>query len=142
MKTQALLLLIPFSVFLTETVSFIPAMQESCAIVAVKKNSCTQTKEQGQCHKKPWRYSCSKMTKHKDCSDKKGNNKKPCGKKCTDNPDCSTCPVCYSFIFQPQYQWQAQPFIFKNHYSLPVTGNTSSYTPDVWKPPNGFLYSS
>jgi hypothetical protein len=124
MRTRALILLIPFVVFLTETASFIPAMKESCAMVAVEKSSC--------CMKK--------MTAKAGCRNKNSGSKESPAKPCADNPDCTTCPVCYIFIFQPQYEWQAKAFAYKKNYSLLTESYISSYTADMWKPPNGFFY--
>ncbi len=122
MRTQALILIFPFAVFLIETASFIPAMKDACTIVAAKKTSCCmKTKAADQCH------------------NKKAADKKDPDNKCTNNPDCTTCPVCYTFIFQPQYEWPAQQFIFTKKYSLLNTSYISSYTSNVWKPPNGFF---
>ncbi|MEO6540867.1 MAG: hypothetical protein ABIN74_07765 [Ferruginibacter sp.] len=122
MRTRALILLIPFVVFLTETASFIPAMEESCAMVAVEQSSC-----------------CMKEIPADGPCEDAGNKESPC-KPCEDNPDCSTCPVCYIFIFQPQFEWHAKAFVFKKNYNLLTASYISSYTTDVWKPPNGFFY--
>ncbi len=100
-----------------------------------------KAKKQEQCQGKKAESSCTKKIKQDKCMDKKEDNKKSSENKCDDNPDCTTCPVCYTFIFQPQYELPAQQFLFKKSYSLLTTGYISSYTPDVWKPPNGFLYS-
>jgi len=124
MRTKALILLIPFVVFLTETASFTPVMAESCAAVTAKQSSCCikEIQEEEQC---PVKRSCSKEYPAKDCED---------------DPGCTTCPVCYTFIFQSQFEWQPIVFTFTKNYSLLTTGHTSSYTVDVWKPPNGFFY--
>lgn len=122
MRTKALILFFPFAVFLTETASFIPAMKDACTIVTAKKSSCTKMEKQNKCHKQ-----------------KKAENKDTPGKNCENNPDCSTCPVCYTFIFQPQYEWAAGHFILKKGYSLFNTDLISFYFPDAWKPPNVFV---
>jgi hypothetical protein len=125
MKIQALILVFPFAVFLTETASFTPAMKAACEAVTAKKSSCPKMQEPGKCQTK-----------------KENGKKKPSGKTCNDTPDCSTCPVCYTFIFQPQFEWPAEQAICKKKFSLLNTGNLFSYSPDVWKPPNGPVYSS
>ena len=123
MKIQSLILLIPFSVFLIETASFLPALQDACTIVSAGENSCCMMNG-GQ--------------DEEQCAGKTEENKETGSKDCTDNPDCTTCPVCYTFIFQPQYEWYAQPFLFTKHYGLLNTSYSSSYTANVWKPPNQF----
>ena len=125
MRTQAIILIFPFAVFLTETVSFVPAMKDECAIVAAKKSNC-----------------CMKTKKPDQCHNKKATDKKTSDNKCNNNPDCTTCPVCYTFIFQPQYKWAAEQFYFKKNYELLNASYISSYTPNVWKPPNGCFYYS
>ncbi|MEO7307944.1 MAG: hypothetical protein ABIR78_15180 [Ferruginibacter sp.] len=124
MRTRALILLIPFVVFLTETASFIPAMEESCAMIAAEQSSC--------CMKE--------MNNEGQCGDKKTGNKENSENTCGDNADCTTCPVCYTFIFQPQYEWHAKAFVHKKTYSLLTANYISNYTTDAWKPPNGFFY--
>ncbi|HMK05560.1 MAG TPA: hypothetical protein VK489_15270 [Ferruginibacter sp.] len=120
MRTAALILFFPFTVFMTETASFIPAMADQCALVATEESSC--------CMKTDDQASCTKDTEEMP-------------EDCTDNPDCSTCPVCYTFTFQPRYEWSAPPLLIKKDYSLGTTGYSSSYTANVWKPPNGFPWS-
>jgi hypothetical protein len=121
MRIQALILLIPFSVFLIETASFLPAMEDACTIVSAEENSCCMMNG-GQ--------------DEEQCSGKTEENKETGNKDCTDNPDCTSCPVCYTFIFQPQYEWYAQQFLFTKHYRLVTASYSSSYTVNVWKPPN------
>ncbi|MEO6252585.1 MAG: hypothetical protein ABIO79_04735 [Ferruginibacter sp.] len=125
MRTRALILLIPFVVFLTETASFTPAMEESCEVVAAEQSSCCMKQE---------------IQEEEACPAKRSGNKEDTGKGCADNSDCTTCPVCYTFIVQSQLEWEPTVFTFKKNYSLLTTGHTSSYTTDVWKPPNGFFY--
>lgn len=127
MRIQALILVFPFAVFLTETVSFVPALEDACTMVSAEKSSCCMKVETPDIE---------------ECGSKTGDNKNTADNNCTDNPDCKTCPVCYTFIFQPQYEWRATAFCFKKNYSSLATGYISSYTTDVWKPPNGFFYSS
>lgn len=121
MRIKALILFFPFAVFLTETASFIPAMKEACTIVAAKKSSCSKIESLEKCNKQ-----------------KEAENNDSPEKKCEDSPDCKTCPVCYTFIFQPQYEWAAGHFILMRSYNLHNTDFTSFYYPDAWKPPNVF----
>jgi hypothetical protein len=123
MKIRALILFFPFTVFLAET-AFMPAASNTCK----KENiSCRQT-------------SCMKM-KQSPCQSKKEHNKKPPGK-CNNTSECSSCPVCFTFTFLPQYEWSARSFSFKKNYWLINTGHISSYIPPVWKPPNGYSFYS
>lgn len=142
MRTKALILFFPFAVFLAETASFIPAMQDKCAIVAAEKSACAKEKKQDACTRKKEKSTCTNTEQQDKCSTKKEQNKIPVDNNCDDNPDCSTCPVCYTFIFQHQYEWPAQQFVCKKNYSLINAGYLSAYTTDVWKPPNGFLYTT
>jgi len=141
MRTKALILFFPFAVFLAETASFIPAMKDACAIMTAKKSSCTKEKKQDACTPKEEKNTCTKIKQQDKCCNKK-TGKIPTDNKCNDKADCSTCPVCYTFIFQQQYEWPAQQFFSKKNYGLINTGHTSSYSSDVWKPPNGFLNAS
>lgn len=124
MKLSALILLFPCAVFLTETalvIPVVPAVTKSCS---VKK----------QCSKAP--------VKQTACSKKKACNKTPAPKKCNDdNPKCISCPVCYVFTFQPQYEWKAEYFIAKKNYSHINDAVVSSYNSSVWKPPNDFVHA-
>lgn len=140
MRTKALILFFPFTVFLAETASFIPAMKNTCALFFTKITACTKEKKQDVCTRKKVMNSRTKIKQQKTCCNK-GAGKTPAGNTCNDNVDCSTCPVCYTFIFQQQYEWPAQQFAFKKNYGLINSAQTSSYTNDVWKPPNGFLYT-
>ena len=140
MRTKALILFFPFAVFMAETASFIPAMKNACAILAAKKTACTKEKKQDVCSRKKEISSCTKIKQQHTCCNK-GSGKTPADNSCNDNADCSTCPVCYTFIFQQLYEWPAQQFLLKKNYGLINTGSISSYTTDVWKPPNGFLYT-
>lgn len=140
MRTKALILFFPFAVFLAETASFIPAMKEACTIKATKKSACTKEKKENACSSKNEKQGCTKG--EQDGCSNKDSNKTPADKSCTDNAGCSTCPVCYTFIFQQQYEWAARHFKLKKNYTVINTGHISSYTNDVWKPPNGFLYTS
>ncbi len=133
MRTKALILFFPFAVFLTETISFIPAMKAACTIVAKEKKPdvCSLKNEESTC--------CAMMKQHNECNKEKENGEIPEEKDCNDNADCSTCPVCYTFIFQTQYEWTGQEFLCKKDYWLINTDHISNYIPDVWKPPNGTL---
>lgn len=122
MRKQAFILIFPFAIFLTETVSFVPALQNACAVAAVKESSCCTMPDK---------------TNEDVCNSNAANNNNDPATGCTNNPDCTTCPVCYTFIFQPRYELTAQQFIFKKHYALLKTNYSSSYTSSVWKPPNG-----
>jgi hypothetical protein len=118
MKIRALILLFPFAVYLTETVVFPAEVNKTC-----KKMSCV------------------KMNKPMKCHGKKSNNQKSSGK-CDTNPDCTLCPVCFTFTFHPQYEWSAKSFPFEKNYRQVSAGYISAYLPPVWKPPNSyFLYS-
>jgi hypothetical protein len=141
MRTKALILFFPFAVFLAETASFIPAMKDACAISTAKKSTCTKEKNQDACTPKKEKSTCTKIKQQNKCCNR-GAGKTPADNTCNNNADCSTCPVCYTFIFQQQYEWPAQHFVFKKNYGLINSGHISSYTNDVWKPPNGFLYTS
>ena len=101
MRIQALILIFPFTVFLTETASFVPALQDACTIASVEKSPCCMKTE---------------SMEEKECRSKTENDKNTSGNDCTDNPDCTTCPVCYTFIFQPQYEWPAKQFLFTKNY--------------------------
>lgn len=127
MKARAFILFFPLMVFLIETSSFFPAMKNACAILAVKKNNCSKEKN-----------TCSKIKQGDKCCSKKS-AEAPVDNTCNDKADCSTCPVCYSFILQQQFELPAQQFFIKKNYVIVNTGDTSSFTSNVWKPPNGPL---
>jgi hypothetical protein len=141
MRTKALILFFPFAIFLAETASFTPAMKNACAIIAAKKNTCKKEKKENTCSQKKEKSACTKIKKQDKCCNK-NRGKAPADNPCNDNPDCSTCPVCYTFIAQQQYEWQAQQFFLKKNYGLSNKVYISLYTSDVWKPPNGFMYTS
>jgi hypothetical protein len=124
MRIKALILLVPFVVFITETFSVIPVMAETCVVVKVKPSTCCmkqQNKAQRQCPAK------------KKCDKNKG------GMDCEGNPGCTACPVCYLFILQPQYEWQPAVFTTGKNYSSLTTVSISFYSNSVWKPPNGLV---
>jgi hypothetical protein len=125
MKARALILFFPFAVFLIETVSFPSQVNNICKKVV---NPCEK-------------MSCMQMKKPMNCQDKKSDNEKPSGR-CNNNPDCTFCPVCYTFTFQPQYQWSPKFFSFKKNYRLVNTGYVSSYISLIWKPPDSYLLDS
>lgn len=166
MKKQAFILLLPLSVFLTETASFLPCADDACVTpTTTEKNTCSKIKKQTSCAAKKESSSCSsaekkisscqaekvqpsctaktgentcsKQSSPEPCKSKKACDKRSSGKGCTDDTDCTTCPVCYTFIFQSQYEWTARQFIVTKNYSLLNTNYTSVYTNSVWKPPNG-----
>ena len=115
MRVKALILIFPFAVFLTETVSFPLQISSKC-----KQMSCIKT--------------MSEM----NCPHQKDNCKKPAGK-CNNSSACSICPVCCIFVFQPQYSLSLNKDIPKKNYQLLNTGCISSYASDIWKPPNNYL---
>ena len=117
MKIQAIILLIPFSVFLTETISLPKEINNSC-----KKNTCM------------------KITKEKKCCGKKDNQEKP-SRNCNTNPECTVCPICFVFTFQSPFEVQQQYVLYKNVYKSFNAGFVSSYIPPVWKPPNFSLHN-
>jgi hypothetical protein len=112
MKARAIILLFPFAIFLAETASFPREVNKTCS-----------------------KMSCRKMMKSMKCPGKKPDSQRPSGK-CNTIPDCSACPVCASFTFQPQYEWFPKYSPFKKNYRLVNTGYISSYVSPVWKPPN------
>jgi hypothetical protein len=85
------------------------------------------------------KISCIKMKRMMEmkCRGEKEHNQGSQGK--CNNPDCSVCPVCSTFIFLAQYEWSAKYFRFKKNYRLINTGYLSSYIPPVWKPPNSYF---
>lgn len=133
MRTKAVILFFPFAVFLFETASFVPVLVEKCTKAASKKSSCTKPEPQDACSKKNAKPSC-KPEKKQDYG-----NKDDDSKNCENNPDCRTCPVCYTFIFQSLYEWPARSFRPGKDYALMNTGCISFYISSVWKPPNGLL---
>lgn len=124
MKSLAFILLVPFTVFLTETATFPLETNNAC-----KKNSCMQKIQESKCSSK------------KECSSKKKNDKKS-PEKCNSTSDCTICPVCFIFTFQPQYELSLKYSLFRKNYQLTNTGIISSYIPPVWKPPNSFFQNS
>jgi hypothetical protein len=115
MKLTPLILLFPFAVFLTET-----------AVLPLEiKSECSE-------------MSCMKMKKMMGtkCHGKKENQES--SGKCNNIPECSFCPVCFLFTFQPQYEWSPNYFSLKKSYRSINTGDVSSYIPPVWKPPNSY----
>lgn len=165
MKKQAFILLFPVSVFLTETASFLPCTDDACNTQVTEKSTCSKVKKQASCAVKQESSSCSrnkkevtscrakkakptctaeaekktsaKVSSPEPCKSKKNCDKGSSRKGSTDDTDCTTCPVCYTFIFQSQYEWTAQQFIANKDYSLLNTNYTSVFSTSVWKPPNG-----
>lgn len=74
-------------------------MQDACAITLVKENSCCMLPAE---------------TNEKECSSKEDNNNEDPAKGCAENPDCTTCPACYTFIFQPRYEWADNSLFLKS----------------------------
>lgn len=89
MKIQALILLFPLAVLLTETGTITPVIKTTC------ENKCG-----------------NKKTKQDDCSNKNDTDK------CNNKTECTSCPVCCVFILQLQYEWTAKQFIFKQQYRI------------------------
>ena len=141
MRTKALILFFPFAVFLTETGSFFPAMKKACAAMASKIKLCTKNTKQDACTLNKKKNTCTKTKQQNRCCNKKA-DKTPAGNSCNDNPDCTTCPVCYTFIFQQQYEWHARQFPVKKIYGLTKTGHTSSYNSSFFHPPHGLQCNS
>lgn len=143
MKKQAFILFFPLSVFLTETVSFLPCGDDIClpgdsgiteCVNPAKPASCSIPKEQEQCSSKE-ESDCAQTTEPGKCN-KQTDADNP-EKDCTNNPDCSTCPVCYTFTLQPQYELSPTGFDLSRQYHLNDIEVISAYENDVWKPPNG-----
>ena len=124
MKTRALILFFPLAIFLAETASFPLEANSTC-----KKNFCMKMMKQTK---------CSGKTK---CSKEKNDQQKPSGK-CNNNSDCTICPVCLTFTFQPLYELPLKNFTFEKNYPRLNTGFVSSYIPPVWKPPNSHSFST
>jgi len=124
MKTLAFILLVPFTVFLTETATF--PLEEN---IACTKKSCMQKIQQQECPSK------------KECpSKRKKEEKSP--EKCKNTSACTICPVCFIFTFQPLYELSLKYSLFQKNYQQINTGYLSSYISPVWKPPNGFFHNS
>jgi hypothetical protein len=139
MKRPAFILLFPFVLFMAETASFIPAMQEACKITANSKNTCSKKQEENTCNTKKAENTCRK-TMHEDKSaDKKDAKKAPAGKDCENSKTCTSCPVCYTFIFQQQYEFGPAPVYFTKNYGALQANYSSVYVTSVWKPPNGYM---
>jgi hypothetical protein len=112
MKFDALILLFPFTIFLIETSSFPLEV----------KTICSET----QCMRQ--------ANMELNCNGEKDQDQKSPGK--CNTPDCSVCPVCFLFIFQPQYEWSINYFSFKTNYNSVNSRYVSSYIASIWKPPN------
>ncbi len=153
MKRQAFILLIPLAVFLTETASYLPCWEDICTSVGIpagscssKASACTAKKEKAACGADAKQDPCSASTEKTTCSKAavpdQCSRKKDCGKKsprndCDNDTDCSTCPVCYLFILQSPFEWNDRPVSIERKYNLLDTRFISSYSNNVWKPPNG-----
>lgn len=147
MKTQAFILFIPLAVFFTETVSIFPCWDGSDNKV-VKANTCSSQKAATTCNRKTSEKQCSPQKAKGECSRKSSPkscqstgtcDKSSSGKDCDDNPDCSTCPVCYIFIAQQPFEWNPEEFYSDKTYNLEHKGHISDYPRSVWKPPDGFV---
>ena len=131
MKTPAIILLVSFALFLTETASFPPNLVELC-----KKASCTKTKCEVKKKKGGMKETKCGMKETK-CSGKKDTDKKTSGD-CKEKPNCTYCPVCSVFTFPPQYELSLTYLFFTKKYPLINCGHTAAYIPPVWKPPNDY----
>lgn len=120
MRKRAFILILPFTVFILETVSFVPVMQETCAIMAVPEESSCCMAEVSE------PVTCGSSEQEED-GPMEG---------CADNPDCSTCPVCYTFILQPRFELTARQLRVERKYASLKQDYISSYSSSVWKPPN------
>jgi hypothetical protein len=119
MKIKALILFLPFAAFLIEAASFPLEIKSTCSKMHCMKKATMKT----------------------NCRSKKEHDQKSPGK-CNNTTDCSVCPLCSTFTFQPQYELSEKYFSLKKNYRLMNAGHVSSYIPPVWKPPNHyFLYS-
>jgi len=114
MRLRALILFIPLAAFLTETVSFPMHITTRC-----KTTVCMKMSEVNCPHKE------------------KASDKKP--EKCNESQACSICPVCSIFIFQSQYYLSIHKDIQPQNYQQLNRGYISSYTSEIWKPPNNYL---
>lgn len=127
MKIQAFILILPFTIFLIETVSFIPALQEACTIITSQERPCCMMTDE---------------TAKNACSSKDTGGEESSENDCAQNSNCTTCPVCYSFILQRQYEWPVQAFVFDKNYASLKSTYSSLYICNVWKPLNGFFIYS
>src|ERR1051326_8425930 len=117
MKFRAAILFFPIVAFFVETASFPSTIKNTCG-----KTRCSKQAIMGmRCHRK-------------DAQDRKLPGK-------CNTPDCSVCPVCAMFVFQPQYEWTSTYLVFAIKYRLTNSVCVSCYIPSVWKPPNGLSVS-
>jgi hypothetical protein len=122
MKAKAIILLLPFVLFITETISFLLQANSAC-----KKMTCMKMKTAMKCpHQKD---NCKKNTGKSDPANS-GN--------CSNNSECSLCPVCSIFVFQPQFELQVKYDLLQCRYPSLHKDYVSSYTSEVWKPPNNY----
>lgn len=105
--------------------NFVPDMQDACVIVAQKELSCCEL---------------SAETSAREYSSEDGDTEAPMD--CTENPDCNTCPVCYTFICPATYEMAAQHIVVKKNFVYLSSSYRSAYTCRVWKPPNAFHISA
>ncbi len=124
MKANAIILLLPLALFIIETISF-----------PLHANSLCK------------KMTCMKMSTAMKCPHQKDNSKKDTGKSdpadsgnCSNNTECSLCPVCSIFVFQPQYELQLKYELLQCRYPSLHKDYVSSYTSEVWKPPNNYLF--
>lgn len=115
MKATALILLFAMTVFLTETIVVVPVMRSVPVVCS------------------------SEITAAEECCEKSDGEKAENGD-CNDNACCRSCPVCYVFISQPLYEWQAKWCKPKRNYADMNEADSCSFTAFIWKPPNAGLY--
>lgn len=124
MKAKAIILLLPLALFITETISFPLQANSTC-----KKMTCMKMMAQTKCsHQKD---NCSKST---------GNSRPGNSGNCSNNSECSLCPVCSTFVLQAQYELSLQYELLQCRYPSLHNDYVSSYTSEVWKPPNNYLF--
>lgn len=109
MRAKALILFIPFTLFFAEMLSFPTQVNAGCK-----------------------KMSCMKMCQTK-CSHKKDDCEKP--DKCNNKAACTICPLCSIFTFQSTY-FPFQNSFYKTTYPLLNKDDLSTFTSEVWKPPN------
>ncbi len=118
MKAKAIILLLPFALFIIETISFPLQANGAC-----KKMTCMKMMGHIKCpHQKD------------DCKKSKENSGN-----CSNSSECSLCPVCSIFVFQPNYELPLTSELFQLRFPSLYANYVSSYISDVWKPPNNYL---
>ena len=137
MKISALILLIPCVIFLTETATFTEVLKKNCGMVSENNGTCGKTTGPTPCSGKKDNSSCSKAKKNNATnSNPKDKAKGTADNKCKEGPNCTTCPICYTFLLESQYEVKEQEFPVVQTLEIDNTEYLSSYTNSVWKPPN------